>query len=341
MIWIDIGHLAQFNFFKNLIIKLCDRYDVMVTVLDRGSLSDIVTNELSQYSNISIKTIGKHKKTKLGIYWNSNLIRIIKLAKFFIQFKPKLSISNGYQAALIGMIFGIPRLQFGDDPEHKDYELKKLFASKSMYCIPGLKDSRIRTLECPKEWAYLSPYYFEPSLACLSKYGIKPFEYIFIRIVDTSTTNYSEQSQILLLQSGLRIPHGVKVLLSLERRFDRNFYPKDWILIDEIEPNIHSYLYYSRLMISTGDSMAREGASLGVKSIYCGNRSMRANQIYIQEGLLYQETPHTLNSRLDELLTYKDSKSHREQVRNALLGKWIDPNIFIMDMIESEMQNSR
>ena len=58
----------------------------------------------------------------------------------------------------------------------------------------------------------------------------------------------------------------------------RDEYPADWILLQEPIEDIHSLIYYAAGLVSSGDSMAREAALLGVPSYYLGIRySMPAN----------------------------------------------------------------
>ena len=65
-------------------------------------------------------------------------------------------------------------------------------------------------------------------------------------------------------------------------------YPKDWILLEEPVEGIHSLIYYSCALISSGDSMAREAALLGVPSYYLGIRyDMPANYAASRLGVLH------------------------------------------------------
>jgi predicted glycosyltransferase len=90
-------------------------------------------------------------------------------------------------------------------------------------------------------------------------------------------------------------------------------------------------MYYSRIAISSGDSMAREGAMLGVPSIYCGPRKMKANQLLINLGFLSQTTD---SGQILSLIKSKDTGlSDEEQTarRSHLFHHWDDPNQIVYE----------
>jgi len=58
--------------------------------------------------------------------------------------------------------------------------------------------------------------------------------------------------------------------------------------------DIHSLIYYSRALISSGDSMAREACVLGVPAYYCGGRRMAVNDFLSSTGLFHDVEPREL-----------------------------------------------
>lgn len=335
-VWIDIGHLAQFNFYRNSIIELSNHYRVIVSVLKRGSLFQIVKNELSG-TDVIVKQVGSHSKSKLGIYLKSNILRFFQLLLFCVKFKPKINLSNGYLSALVALLYRIPRYQFGDDPEHYDRRLKSAFSTKSLYCIPYPGVLQINRINAPKEWAYLSPKYFTPDESVLLRYGLEREKYIFIREVSTRTTNYGQQASYSILKQNIKPPTGFKMVISLESMEMKHAYPSNWILLPSKEPGVHSLIYFSALLVSSGDSMAREGAALGVRSIYCGSRMMRANIAYERIGLLVHLRPEKIQHELDELAMTVWDINRKEIIRNAMDSMWIDVNEHIIDLVTSEL----
>lgn len=332
-IWFDIGHLAQYNFYKQVIVQLSRGYDVYVTLLDRGSLCRIVSQEIGNIENVVISPVGKHCKTKTGIYLRTNIVRIIELIIYAKRIKPSTVLSNGFQTAFVSWVLGFPGIEFGDDVRGIDSKLKGKFSSYSQYCIPDVCLPGIKTIQCPKEWAYLAPRYFIPNQDVVSKYGLKPFKYVFVREVDTRTTNYSGQKQNAVLRANVEVPSDFQVIISLEIRDQRNLYPDKWLTIDQSEKDIHSLLYYSAATISSGDSMAREASALGVPSIYCGQRIMMANATFIKASLMRHLSVEEVNGELLKILTLPAATEIRERTRLALERQWIDPTEYIMDLI--------
>jgi len=333
IIWFDIGHLAQYNFYKQAIIQLACEHPVYVTLLNRGPLGKIVRQEIGDIRSIRITTIGKHCKTKMGIYLRSNVLRIISLFLFAVKSKPSIALSNGFQTALVSKLLCFPGIEFGDDIRGLDSKLKGLFSEYSQYCIPNVDVPGIKTIQCPKEWAYLAPKHFCPNKEVLDAYGLTAFKYIFVREVDTRTTNYAGQAQNAVLRAKINVPHGYRVLLSLEIRSQREMYPSDWILINQSEKNIHSLIYYSAAVIASGDSMAREGSALGVPSIYCGQRTMLANQTFIDASIMKHLATENVNSELSSILSVVASDEEREHIREVLDDMWIDPTEYIINLI--------
>ena len=117
--------------------------------------------------------------------------------------------------------------------------------------------------------------------------GVKEKEYIFVREVSTNTANYINQKSGIIESISNKISDDFQVVLSLKDKSRMPFFPSNWLILEEPNKDIHSLLYYSRLVISSGDSMAREGAQLGVPSFYCGIRNMHSNKILIDEGILF------------------------------------------------------
>lgn len=60
-IWIDIGHIAQLNFYLQSIKRLSRHNQVSITMINRGVLPKIANYELGMLNNIKIKTIGNHR----------------------------------------------------------------------------------------------------------------------------------------------------------------------------------------------------------------------------------------------------------------------------------------
>ncbi len=332
-IWFDICHPAQLNFYINSIRSLCLEYNIIVTILGRGKLPVIARKELQSLSNVKLVIIGKHRGNRVSAIIEANIIRLMRLFFFLVNNKVHLSFANGYQGSLLSKVFRFSAITFDDDPHSMDYRLKLIFADRVYFCLYSDEfiklDKKAEILKCVKEWAYLNPKYFKPHKNILTKYDLVPYQYIFIREVSTGTLNYANQSYGLASELSQKLPVNYKVIFSLEDKSKRYLYPEDWILLQEPVDDIHSLIYFSRALISSGDSMAREAAVLGIPSFYLGNRTMAANQVLQKLVSLYQ-----VDVKKIEFFFAKQIKEGTESKRltniEILKQNFVDINDFII-----------
>lgn len=335
-IWIDIGHPAQLNFYLNTIKQLAKNNQLLVTVIDRGKLVKIANKELVGIDNCTLHVIGKHLGTKWSTIKDANIIRLLKLVKFYKKHKPEIAVGNSFLHGIVAKLFRKPALMFGDDIGRKlVITLMEKFSTEMHYVKGSLAhrpSKKIKEYNALKEWSYLSPKYFKPKQEVLVDNNLKANDYIFVREVITGTLNYADQSNNLIASVAQNFPKDKKVLFSLEDKSQRNQYPSDWILIKEPVACIHSLIYYSFAMVSSGDSMAREGAMLGVPSIYCGVRDMNANNVMISEGRLFKILPNEISAFLEKIKT-TEQLSDKDVFRDELYNKWDDVTDLIINKI--------
>lgn len=323
---VDITHPADINYFKHLLYRLKhDGHEIFLVCLNRGEILKIAKHE---FPGFQIKSIGTYAKSRIGLLFKAGLLREIKLARFILRFKPDAAIGlSAFQIGILSRLFNFKSLGSYDDPESKLYfNLTRL--SVHRFLIPeclGLSGANIVHYRGLKEWAYLSPVYFKPDKQVLKSYGLKCREYIFIRDVDTVSLNYCSQVLNiidLLYNQGLS---NVKVILSLENKKHVDNY-SNWLILKEPVKDIHSLMYFSKLVLSNGDSMAREGAVLGVPTIYCGNRTMKANQMLIDKGLLHHIIDPKIILKYIQSNTLKINSEKQTERRKRFLTEWDDPN---------------
>jgi len=335
---IDLNHPCDLNFFKFVINRLSidQEIKIFLTVLRRGILPKLVEAE---FPNYNIKYFSRHRGNVLSIIFEANIIKFFQLLIYTIKVKPIICISFGsFILGAVCKILRIKNIQFYDDPENKkNIFLQKLTADILYYPFFLKSDKKIKTFNALKEWAYLSPDYFQPNIRILTKYGIEPKRYIFIREVSTKTINYRGQKSNQLNSLRNYIPPNIQVLLSLEDKSKIDLYPKDWILLNEPVDDIHSLIYFSQLLISSGDSMAREGAILGVPSIYTGNREMGANEVLKNYGTLFH---YELKEFFNLLSSFCKLDYDKEKTRKILSSDFVDLVNFIMDSIYFELESS-
>lgn len=329
---VDIMHPAHLNFFKNSIRRLSEEGNqVEVIVLDRGKLPEIARRE---YDNVPLTIIGKHRGNLLSILFEANILRFFKVLKFVRGKKIDLGLSVGsfvLGAAL--KTLGIPNIQFDDDPERKvNVVLEKVTSTKLFFPDTILKGKKINNFLGLKEWSYLSPKYFKPEPTVVSEFGLKEKEYIFVREVDTASLNYAKQEKNIIASVAGVLPQNYKYVLSLENKKTSAQYPSNWLILQEPVSDIHSLMYFSVAVISSGDSMAREGAMLGVPSAYCGERVMRANKLLQEKGLLY----HIEKNQLPEFINNIKKNEvclRQNKIREELFKEWDDTNDLIISLV--------
>ncbi|HCM59956.1 MAG TPA: hypothetical protein DIS74_06220 [Bacteroidales bacterium] len=313
----DISHPAHLNFFRGAMERFrVEGHEVFMTVLDRGALLNIARRELQE---IPLFKSGRHRGGVLSIIFEANIIKFFRLAVFYFRTRPDVTLScGGFVAGAIMKMAGRPNYQFDDDPERKNNVLLERLTATALYFPPVINArGNIMTYNGVKEWAYLSPASFRPDIVMLKEYGLSPGEYVFVREVSRDTLNYMNQERDAVIEGIISATKGMRVLLSLEKKRDRALYPADWMMLTEPVKGIHSLIYFSRYLISSGDSMAREACVLGVPAFYCGGRKMAVNDYLLSTGLFYDVSPAELPAavgKADSTLTERELFREKREV---------------------------
>jgi uncharacterized protein len=332
---ITISHPSHANFFKEAarILKK-EGFEIFISVSDRGKLVQIVYKEYMEFERF---VAGRHKGSLLSIIFNVNILRFLKLLKYSFAQKIDLGLSVGsFTFGAASKLLNIPNVQFDDDPERKINTILEKITSTKLYFPPIIKKSKkVRTFNALKEWAHLSPKYFSPDNKSLVEFNVKPKEYILIRDISTGSFNYMGQDPDVILNISDKIPKEYKVILSLEDKTNFSKYPENWIILNEPVENIYNIIYYSKLVISSGDSMAREAAILGVPGIYCGFRKMKANDILIKKGVLFHSEPEDVIVLVNDIINNKIVMKEQEHKRNELTNEWEDVTGLIVNIVKS------
>lgn len=353
-IWIDIYHVPQFNFYLALMKELVAQgHEVLLTVLNRGKTVKIARADLERMGllnkGVQVFAIGKHKMNKWSVIWDANIYRLIRLGWWRKQHKVDVCFTNGFHAAIWSKMYGNPSYTFGDDPDTFDYYPKVWFATKVHFCLVDKQYIKgnghelsdvVNVTRCLKEWAYLNPRTFVPNPNVLDKYGVKPKEYMFLREVTVGTINYKGQESGAILGIKDLMPKGMKVLFSLEEKKRRDEYPDDWILLQEPIEDIHSLIYYAAGLVSSGDSMAREAALLGVPAYYLGIRySMPANAAASKVASLQNQKTMPFTQWIEKVNELRNEGLERlteEQIklRQHIDEEFIDINQYMLGLVE-------
>jgi len=323
----DIQHPVDVNFFRSAIARLrASGHQVLLVVLRRGRVGQIARHE---YPDIETIDVGRHLGFLPGLVFRTGLWRELELVRALRGRRVDAALGfPGFQTAIAGRLLGFKSVGAYDDPEHRpNFVLSRLCLDRLVLpqCL-GETGARIVTFRALKEWAYLAPGHFTPDPAVLDRYELAPREYIFVREVEARSLNYrSQRRQIIeeLYDAGLS---GERVIFSLEDKRRRGRFLA-WTVLEE-PVAVHSLMYYSRLVVSNGDSVAREGAQLGVPSIYCGQRQMKANDALYELGLMHHLTE--LEPLLEACRLVRASDVEQRRTRERLSGLWEDPTDVLM-----------
>ncbi len=332
-ILIDIKHPAQLNLFKGLAQDLKNKgWLVTICYLERGKLPAIIKRE---YLGFELIPVGSSQGTKWSIFWNGNVKRaktfmdLIKTNKFNICVA-----ASSAPLALACKLTRTPIIQFYDDPERKRINQINAWLSNRLF-FPEIveKTNKIETFNCLKEWSYLSPKRFAPNVIVLKNYDLKPYEYVFVREVSNKSFNYFNQEDAIVCSFSKDISKKLPVILSLEDKNIQTQFPKNWMPLVEPVDDIHTLMYYAKLIISSGDSMAREGAMLGVPSIYCGIRKMKANQILMDKDMLSHLPGKMALTKINETIEAPINSDLQSNFREKLMFEWDD----MIDFMEQKI----
>ncbi len=334
-ILVDLYHLPQYNFFKNVILSY-DPSEIDIYCVDRGKLLQVIRHELPEYN---VKCIGsyKHNKGMMSMIFKIIIPRILTIYKEIKASKYRFIMTAHYQANFVGKLRGIPNVAFIDDPRKFVFPILK-FSANEVYLPPfESKTKGTKRFNALKEWAYLSTKYLHPEVSALKRYDLEPKNYIFIREVSTETSNYLSQKQDIILSISKTFPTSYKVVLSVENKNSVELYPDHWIILKEPVNQIHSLMYFSQVVISSGDSVAREGAMLGVPSIYAGIREMPANWIMIKKGMLLKCKPEEI---VDTVIKIRDGElvfPDQDTFRQSLFEEWDDVTTLVLEKLEENV----
>lgn len=332
----DIKHIAHVNFFKPVIKKLVnEKHQVIISYIDRGRLPKIIKSEFPKVDSYSI---GSHKGSTFSILYEANFKKFFNGYRLIREHDVKLMLGvDAFVTGLSCKFLNIPNLQFYDDPERKvNLYLEQKTSSELFYpAITDFSGTSVQTYNALKEWAYLSPTQFKANNGILGDYGLKSGNFYFVREVDNGSLNYKGQDSGTVASVAESFPKDIPVVLSLENKSKKEDYPSHWIVLEEPVRDIHSLMYFSKAVISSGDSMAREGAMLGVPSFYVGFRDMAANRFIQKEGRFFVSSPEHLSKGLTSLVSEKNSQ---EEYRLSLKNKWIDVTDMIYQLIKKYLR---
>ena len=164
-------------------------------------------------------------------------------------------------------------------------------------------------------------------------------KYVFVREVAGISMNYATLKQEGLVNS-IKYLHdkGIKVVLSLEDKSRKEFYTPYCVILEEPLEDVYSIINYALFCLSSGDSMARESALLGVPCIYTGGRMMYANNNFLSWGGIYKiEDETNIFKKIDELLNEKEKKKWSLKIKEIIDTQLVNTATIIVDSVLLEV----
>ena len=335
-----IKHMAHLNFFKNTIYTLKkEGYDIEICYLKRGKIKEVLVKE---FPSFSLTQIGQHARSKIGkirMVVEKTLLALNYLRKQ----KPDFIVAVGdFLLALASKVLGIPNAIFYDDYEFKiNYELSRFFGDKIIVPFPLPQEKKVLKYHSFKELAYIHPKYYKPNLNIIKKIGLKENNYVFIREVAGISPNYShlDENSLIILIKYLH-KNGHNIILSLEDKEKKDIYNPYCKILEEPIDDIYSIMKYALFCISSGDSMARESALLGVPAIYTGGRNMKVNQPLIDWGGVYKiESFNEIRDKIELLLNKNYKKKWFLFIDNKIRNDLLDTTEIIIKSIKISLKN--
>lgn len=331
----DVGHPAQVHQFKNIYWKLKELgWEGLFTAKDKE-----VTLQLLDGYKIPYQVIGETQK---GIK-NKILFLPKSLYRFFSivrKFKPDFILGRfSPHSCWIGKILNIPTIGFADTEHTKlldkltvplvDYKLTPQSYQKD------LKRNHIK-FNANIELFYLHPAIFVPDKSIFKILGIdRSQDYVIIRFV-------SWDAHHDIGQNGFSVEEKRKLVLSLAKQI-KVFVSSEGPLPEDLEPfkinipieKIHDVIYFAKLYIGEGATMASEAAMLGTPSIYVN--TLTAGIIEEQEkfGLLYYfKTPAGVLERAVEMLSNATLKDKNVEKLNSFLHNKINVSDLVVWILQ-------
>ncbi|AKB29735.1 hypothetical protein MSSIT_3016 [Methanosarcina siciliae T4/M] len=331
----DIGHPKDVNVFKNVIWKLQEKgHEIKIVARAKENTKRVLEEYGFEYE------VCKHHKQMVGKAFGiiTNDIHLYNIAK---KFQPDIFVSPGSPySAHVSRVLGKPHIAFSDT-EIAGLVIKltfpftdKIYTSSSFYLDLGPKQIRFNGYY---ELAYLHSRYFTPNRDVLKKYNLDE-GYIILRLSalashhDIGARGFTFSSEEELINFIRELERYGRVIISSET--------KQWETISDYElkfkpGDLHDLLYYSKMCIGEGATMASEAAILGVPAIYVSN----THRGYLDEletyGLAFTipnrgEALEKAKSLLSDNFLVKNSKEKREK----LLKEKIDVVEFMVNEIE-------
>lgn len=334
---VDMNHPANVHYFKNFIREMEKRgHDVLITASNKEVSYRLLDNYGFRY-------------VKLGTYGTSLLEKMVNIPLLDIRmyrkvrnFKPDIFLGFGsIRASHVSKMMNKPCIAF-DDTEHAKWEQLLYLPFTDAILTPacfkkdlGKKQIRYNGYT---ELSYLHPHYFKPDPSVLDDIGIGKHEpYILLRFVSWEASHDIGH-------------HGIqdrKKLITTLEQFGRVFVSSEKALPPDLEgyalkispEKMHDILYFARMYIGEGATMATEAALLGTPSLLISSLAGTMGNFSELEkmyDILYSFTDAEIAlQKALEILKNPESKKIWAEKRERVLREKIDVTALMVSFMEN------
>lgn len=341
-ILIDIGHAAHVHLFKNVIRDLrLNGHNIYVTVRQIP-----LAIKLLDIYKIPYYVLGNKSDTLKGKFVKQILydFRMIKLVKDLMV---DILVGSSITIAHVSKITKINSMWFDDDDDDIEPLITKYgHPFTTVLLSPDvLKGKRKRKdtifYAGYHELAYLHPNYFQADPSVLHLAGIHEKEKYFILRFNSFKAHHDIGVKGLSFEDKRKLISYLsqrgKVFVTTEGEIESEF--QDYRIT--IPPNlIHSFIYYSTMLIGDSQTMTSEAAVLGVPSVRCNSFAGRISYLDEEEhryGLTFGFRPEQSDImfiKIKELLDTPNLKNIWHDKQKKMLNDKINVSKFMAWIIE-------
>lgn len=316
MIIFDVAHPANVHYFKQIAKVLqTDNNEVLFTARDK----DVTLELLKEFNFPYVRMLSYNNSA--GIIGKIIYQIRVTVRSVFILLQKRPSVVISFSSAYFAFacwLCGVKHICF-DDTEHAKLNrllylpfVKNIVTPSSYTLDLGIKHLRFAG---SMEEFYLSKNTFTPDNQILDHYGLREGGYVFLRFVSWNAVHDVGHNGLTKVQIKKIIEVIQSFDLSIVFSSEDNFLREEKSCILPKARDAHSLMYFSRLFVGEGATMAVESCKLGVRSVYLNSLpTMGYVQEEIQRGMLWKpENFEKLLMIVEQLLSSDYQRFNRSE----------------------------
>ena len=335
---VTINHPAHVHFFKHFIWEMEQRgHEIRVAAMRK----DVALNLLQSYG-IDYTLLPVRQKNGFDVI-TEQLKYDYHLYAIAQDFKPHIVTGiGGVAPAHISRVTDAKSIVF-TDTEHAVLSNSITFPFADIICTPscyrddvGKKQIRYNGYH---ELAYLHPRYFQPDPGILHEIGLDEQDDFFVmRFISWNAVHDRGQHGIENRMDLINIlkDYG-QVFITSESKLPNAF---NKYMISVPPEKMHDLMYYAKMYIGEGSTMASESAILGTHALlittlsygYTSEEEKQYDLVY--NFFNYNNIQERATQKAIELLENKNLKQEGKRKREQLLKDKIDVTQFMIDLFE-------